>query len=440
MIRWLKRRLDRLTVALVILACLAGMTWRTIPNTEEAAAAVGVRAATDAVDSALDGDRAVVKPIPDYRGAFLANMRRTEEPMRSDLAAWRFAPRPPMVVPEKPPPDKETLAVLTRPLIGRGGVWVGKATVKVSFGSGDRNCRGRALQVWRKAPADAGWPREPLVTIRVPGEGAAELPPGVTATSGGYELAITDQAARVPWEYRVRAAAVFPDKILVAVAGGDPQDCIVKLPPEAAEREDLLADELAGNELTELLAGRNPAFRLLPPGAFVSRFSETVTVELPGESQIAYEAPVSLDGTDFANFRIRRYLPEAVGTDRDGWLDKLERFAPGDDIRLPASRYFVKDPVSGRNRPGPADLDSGFRLVRLQDKTAAAPGASKTERVAVVLDKVARKEIELVARADGGGWWPKNPPLTPKPEEPKPAMAANPAVLPAPAPAPPAPR
>ncbi|GEM_PF-2773746 len=408
-------------------AALAG-TELARPDREVGGSPAAVDAALAGVRRSLDADGGRKIETPRTHAGFSAGMARIERPLDGTLAAWKFWPIPPAIVKVSPPPPPPVLARLGQPRIARGGAGVGRGTVQVFFSNQDSCWRSRALQVWRKAPGDVGWPRDPLVTVLVRAGGEPRLPPGVTALPDGYEIAITDQAPRTPWEYRVRAAAVFGRTASMATPAGVAVHDVL-LPPDGPEREDMLSDELAGEGLFGMLAEGAEPNGLIGPGAFASRFSAAVTLVLPGDTQIAYEAPAAFGDRQFAGIRIRHHRPGAEGADAEGWIERLERFEPGEEVRLAGERILARDPATGRLVPGDRDVVPGVRLVRLAIRRDA--DGRREVRVAVVRENVGGREVELVARADGGGWWPENPPLTPRPGEPRPAMAARPDAAPA---------
>ncbi len=407
MIGWARGRLDRLVAAAIVLGCASLLVWRIVPGRGQAASAADMSAAAAEVSAAAHSEPVVEVPAPSYHRNFLGNMSRCDGTIAPELVDGAFFPTVRVPPPPPPPPPPETFATQKEPTIGARLPTMQRCTLAVGFGDAGGIWRHRALQIWRRPTGTADWPDEPFLTIKVSADGAGALPPGVTATKAGYAVSIDDQKPRAGWEYRVRAAAVFPETV-TALHDGKSGVFMVKLPDDPDERLDLLRDDAAAPGVSRLLLGGQPAFAPLGGGPFFSRFVGPVELKLPGDTQISYEAPVTIDGRESANFRIRHHRAGAFGADADGWCARLERFKPGDDIRVARWQMVFKDPAGGRDRREAVAVDSGFRLVRLF--TRAGSGLAP-ERVALLKDLTTGMEVNLVARADGGGWWPNDPPL-----------------------------
>ncbi|MHC4916897.1 MAG: hypothetical protein ACYTGB_15555 [Planctomycetota bacterium] len=351
------------------------------------------------------------KEFPDYRGIFVATMERVEADLPIGLASWKFyvPPDPETPAPLPPPGEKRVLvAALSTPSLALVRTDARLAVLTAAFGDGDRYWAGRALLVWRRSAMSAGWPAEPLVTIRQRGDGKVEARPADAVEIGEKGFTISDRGLplRQGFVYRALTVAAFRKE---GKEGPGPLDKVLTVRPPGP------GSGVARARLYDALLGGR--------AAYAGGHCEEVEAKIPGDVQVRFSGLEP--GTKKAHLSLRRFIAgraEPIVPKRK-WDDPkrsfVTQFTPGDRVRagwlgniggkavsLPVDSQLVLLNVTTREREEirqrpvtRVNPETGMVETVMEDYVVKI-----TEVIAVLSDLITGGKVTLVK---GGAWWPK---------------------------------
>lgn len=422
----LKNNADLLVAAAAVLVCLGLAGRALLSQPPQRVSPAQVKNAAGAVRAALNKKADIPAPPPSYAGIIRGQLGETEANLPPAVVAWVVYPMPPAIstTPTIGTPPVE--AALRPPAAApEAVVSVGRAQVTARLGE-VRYQKLAALQLWRRKEGQ-DWPEQPLVTVTFDSGGKAQVSPAdapVSVQGGAFTLNEEKLLPRTPYEYRARVAASFLETV---PSSGEPAQV---LPPPDAQRQE---------SLDKLLGG----------AAYVTDFTPTAQVRLPGDVQVLFAGQGRDEaGGRFAYFRLRRWLKA------------------GEQIEISMTPFRKGQPIKASQRMridgklAIVEIDAGLTLLEVKDveriqkkvdfvmkpdpqggppiRVEKIIEVKTTTTVAMVKDEASGKESPLDLL--GASWWPALQVTAPAPA-PAPAPAQPAATVTAPkAPAPAAPR
>jgi hypothetical protein len=314
-----------------------------------------------------------------------------------------------------PPPVEPVYGVLLPPSLEAKLAGVGRVTVFAEFSRSDAHWSAQCLMIWRRR-VGSEWPRDPHVTVvrARPAAGQEDGKVSVTVspaegaeTSPGGGVVRMRESGLLPlesYEYRVGTAAVFMPSVKLP----DGKECEV-LPPKAD------TGVLRQEAMDAVLRG----------AAYAVVGRDVAKVSIPGDVQIQFSGKVEIDGTTFANFRMKRMLAGGVT------VSTSSRFARG-------ARISAEQSAKVGTKVQKVLIDSGMSVVEIVEEKRSpvmerpvTKKDPKTGDIVTVVEKFAGAEVTVdvvvlesiktgerhrLDKVQPGqaekAWWPDIPPIS----------------------------